>query len=80
MAEIAMCLNRTCGWRKQCYRHAESGTRPSRRQLYFSFQPRPSGAPCQYFTRQADVDSLHARIFGQGRTQAELRKASRASA
>lgn len=44
MPDISMCQHPTCRMRRQCYRHADSGTQPSRyRQTYAHFTPGPAG-------------------------------------
>lgn len=46
MPDVAMCSHKACPSRSNCYRHADSGTRPTeRRQSYMQFHPLP-GQPC----------------------------------
>lgn len=48
MPDISMCLSPTCPLRGNCYRHEESGTKPSEfRQAYMT--PAVQGARCRYY-------------------------------
>lgn len=47
MPDISMCAHAECPSRKSCYRHAESGTKPTeRRQSYMAFEPRKDDGKC----------------------------------
>lgn len=50
MPDITMCASLTCKKRKTCYRHEESGTKPSRLwQTYANFEPDETGACDNYW-------------------------------
>ncbi len=54
MPDISMCMSKDCPSRKDCYRHHESGTKPSeRRQSYMSFEPKREWGMCDWFLRKA---------------------------
>ncbi len=59
MPDISMCLNATCPLRVRCYRHQDSGTRPSEHRQAYSpdFKPDENGN-CRYFwdTGKASVE------------------------
>lgn len=47
MPDISMCASVECPSRKSCYRHAESGTKPTEwRQSYMAFKPRKGDGKC----------------------------------
>lgn len=56
MPDIAMCVNKSCHMREQCYRFRAT---PSERQAYADFRPGPEGG-CLHFS---PVSPAEARIF-----------------
>jgi len=61
MPDISMCANTTCQSRRYCYRHHESGTKPSGRgQSYIAFEPMSGEEMCVAFVPSVAVKTRNA--------------------
>lgn len=51
MPDISMCNSTLCPKRQECYRHEDSGTKPSQWQAYFMVPPLDQHGRCEYFIK-----------------------------